>query len=500
MQTEMSQPLQASSTAVPMAEPDTSGPRAQGLGQRHRAAAARERAPALTVGLLAVAALPLLCSLAFVLFADAISVDVGLSFLVLGLALSGHGWLAVRGHANSAADASVFVFGLMFLLVAPMVQVLVLGTKLVNTTYARADLVIQTNLACALFVAAYLLGRAALSRPAPARHAASDRAPGAPLAPGLSVFALAALLALCAFITLVSLPFIGASAADQGLTPVLLAFRKFLFFVPTAVFLIVLAQMRNGQTERSFMHLLLMLALLALVLATQNPATEKRNGLGPVYLAALFLLFRPLLLRKGVQVAWLVGVLLLLFPLAAVLTVVPWSRLDEVKWSWDLLADHFLNTHYDAWANIYSAIEITGRNGYSLGRQLAGALLFYVPSQWWPGKPLATGIEIGHFLMTYYTMWFTNLSAPLVAEGFIDFGYIGVAAYALALAALVRAIEAWAAPARGAFAHAIAAYLAFFIVFLLRGSLIVAVAYGFGALAAFFVSQGVIRLLSRRRS
>jgi hypothetical protein len=449
--------------------------------------------PLLTVGNCIVAAMPLLATVAFALLLDTLTAEVALSFVVLGLAMSLHALQAIRGRANSAADASVFVFGLMFLLVAPIVQLSVLGYKLVNTTHAQPDLLVETNLACSLFIAVYLLARVTILPPPAATPYVRDLAP--PLR-GLSTFSLAAFVAMSFFIALVSIPFLGVRGADSSVTPVLLAFRKFVFFIPTALFLIALADMTSSTLRRSFLHVLLMVLLFGCVLVTQNPLSEKRNGLGPVYLAVIFLMFRGGFQRKGVQVAWLVGILLVAFPLVAIVTTIPWQYLDQLKWEWTYFSDHFLTTHYDAWANIYTTVEMVGRNGMSAGKQLAGALLFYVPSTWWSGKPLATGIEIGNFLINFYTMWFNNLSAPLIAEGFLDFGYLGVAAYAVALAALVRAIERWSAPGRSALVQAVAAYLAFFIVFLLRGSLMIAFAYGSGALTAFVVSRALIALFA----
>jgi hypothetical protein len=455
------------------------------------AAHAPRRGQRLTVGRSVVAAAPLLASIAFVAFAQGLAGDVALSFVVLGLAVSLHALFAISGRARTAADASVFSFVLMFLLVAPIVQVLVLGLRLVNTTHATPDLLIQTNLVCSLFVGVFLLGRLWLFRSSPPMP---GEAAHVPAPPAMGLFALAALAALCGFITLVSVPFMGASAADQSVAPVLLAFRKFLFFIPTAVFLTLLAEAKAGTRRNAFVHLLLLALLFGCVLVTQNTLTEKRNALGPVYLAALFLLFRGHLQRKGVQVAWLIFVLLLLFPAVALFNQVPLAYLDEVEISWRLWSNHFLETHYDAWANIYTTLEMGQRDGLAGGRQLLGALLFFVPSQWWGDKPLATGIEIGNFLMTWYQMWFTNLSAPLVAEGYLDFGVLGVVAYALGLAALVQRIEGWAAPGRAPLVQAVAVYLAFFLVFLMRGSLMIAVAYGGGALVAFLACRWLLAL------
>ena len=450
----------------------------------------RRLLPTLPLLVVVVSLLPLVASLAFGVFMERLTMDVALSFAVLGMALSVHCLHAVRGRSNSAADASVFAFGLMFLLVAPIVQLLVLGFKLVNTTHAVPDLIIQTNLACSLFIGSYLLARVTVLKSptvAPAVKAAA--------ALPTNLFSLSLLVALCVFITLLSIPFIGITSADQSFSPVVLAFRKFVFFIPTAMFLIALAEYKSSGSQRNFLYVVLLVMLFACVLATQNPGTEKRNAFGPVYLAALYLLFRPSLQRRGVQVAWLVGVLLILFPFASLFTHVRLVYLSEEAFQWTVLSDHFLSTHYDAWANIYTTVEMVGRNGLSGGKQLMGALLFYVPSTWWSGKPLATGIEIGNFLTSFYTMWFTNLSAPLVAEGFLDFGYLGVVAYGVALAAIVKAVERWAASGQSAAVQAVAVYLCFFLVFLLRGSLMIALAYGSGAIAAFLFSRMLMGFL-----
>lgn len=449
------------------------------------------RLPAAPSGTWLVGSLPLLASILFAALQPQIDLDVGLSFAVLGLMLSMQLVASVRGRSNTAADASVLVFGLLFLLMAPVVQISVLGFNLVNTTHGVPGLIVETNLACSLFIGAYLLARMTVARSPVALPVVAGALPARN-----SLFALFCLTGLCVFITLVSIPFAGATAADGSITPVLLAFRKFLFFVPTAMFLITLAEYKGSGTQRNFAHVLLLVVLFLCIVATQNPGTEKRNALGPVYLSVLFLMFRPWLQRKGVQVFWLVLVLLVLFPLSSLFTHVQLKYLSEDDFKLTVLSDHFLSTHYDAWANVYTSIEMVGRNGLSAGKQLLGALLFYVPSSWWPGKPLATGIEIGNFLENYYTMWFTNLSAPLMAEGFLDFGYIGVAGYGALLALAVGRIERWASPGRAAVLQAVAIYLGFFLVFLLRGSMMIAFAYGSGALTAFAFSWLMLGLFN----
>jgi hypothetical protein len=60
--------------------------------------------------------------------------------------------------------------------------------------------------------------------------------------------------------------------------------------------------------------------------------------------------------------------------------------------------------------------------GHFYGRQLAGSVLFFVPRSVWHGKPRDTGVMIGQWM----GMTNVNLSSPMWAELWIDFGSPGV--------------------------------------------------------------------------
>jgi hypothetical protein len=74
---------------------------------------------------------------------------------------------------------------------------------------------------------------------------------------------------------------------------------------------------------------------------------------------------------------------------------------------------------FDAFDQIVNAVTYVENEGHTGGRQLMGAALFFVPRAAWPAKPEDTGI----FLANYKGYWFTNLSAPMWAEFFIDGGW-----------------------------------------------------------------------------
>ncbi|MFD5427617.1 hypothetical protein [Streptomyces sp. NPDC127084] len=67
--------------------------------------------------------------------------------------------------------------------------------------------------------------------------------------------------------------------------------------------------------------------------------------------------------------------------------------------------------------------ERSGR-GHTYGRQLAGSVLFAVPRSIWADKPMDTGVMVGEWMGAVNT----NLSSPVWAELWIDFGPVGMSA------------------------------------------------------------------------
>ncbi|WP_018331182.1 hypothetical protein [Actinomycetospora chiangmaiensis] len=150
-------------------------------------------------------------------------------------------------------------------------------------------------------------------------------------------------------------------------------------------------------------------------------------------------------------------------------------------------------TDYGSVTDVGIALRVTDVNGFSAGEQLAGDLLFWFPRSVWPDKPDNTAVLIAHQI----GFRFTNLDSPLWAEGWVDFGWVGVIAFlgGAGLAArrlddsLVRA-RLWAGggtPLAAVLVPAVAGYE--FI--LLRGSLL-------QAMARVVVMVGVLWLVSTR--
>lgn len=130
---------------------------------------------------------------------------------------------------------------------------------------------------------------------------------------------------------------------------------------------------------------------------------------------------------------------------------------------------------YDAFAQINNTALYVEREGITYGRQALGVALFWVPRSAWPDKPVDTGILLAEF--RDYS--FTNLSAPLWAELYINGGWGLLVAGMVGLGwGARRADESIAVTLlRGRLPAPVWCILPFYLLLVLRGSLLQSMAY-----------------------
>jgi hypothetical protein len=465
----------------------------------------------------------LACEVVFDYFLMADGAEFVLSGIVVTIAVLLQLKFAVRQDAPTPADLVVWVFNWLFLDLAPKIQLMSVPHMLVNTSSVSAERVLMTNLLCALFIVTFTLVYARLIRqpnnkpqqakpantvalPHPARPpnaarpsnaAGQSNAAGPASLPALGV---ALTVGLCVLLVAAGGHTLYANTDEAlVLTPADLIVRKFLLFIPSATLLILLHDTNWSRHKPFFGRACVLILLILLVAVTENPLTEKRNGLGPIYLGMIFIAFEPTLKGMNRRLLLLLASMVLVFPAITVLTHNHSQIFTGVKIGavMDTVKDHYFSTHYDAWANIYTSVEMVKQDGIAWGRQLLGGIFFWVPSSLWHGKPLASGIAIANYLIRNYAMWFTNLSAPLVAEGYLDFGTAGVALYGAGLAVIVHLLNRIARRESAWFGFAFATYAALFLMFALRGSLMIAFAYGTGAMLAFLTASACLSIGKR---
>ena len=234
-------------------------------------------------------------------------------------------------------------------------------------------------------------------------------------------------------------------------------------------------QKMMGKAPALVMPLLVLVALVACV----NPISTPRYVFGTAALALLAAvgLYRTLKRFRVVTLAF-IGSLVFVFPVLDAfrnsLTKVTVDNSDTLK--------SLTSGDFDAFAQIVNTVEYVQRNGLTNGNQLAGVLFFWVPRSIWPDKAMDTG----SLLADMKGYWFKNLSAPLPAELFINGGWI---ALVLGMLLFGFAIRRWDISInrqiqRGFAPSILGCVMPFYLLILLRGSLLQAVAYMAVILAA----------------
>lgn len=227
--------------------------------------------------------------------------------------------------------------------------------------------------------------------------------------------------------------------------------------------------------------------MAVLVLAVDNPISMARYISGTAILSMVVALGATLRPRgyRWLAVGLLVG-FVFVFPLADLFRYNSTSGQEKPT----SFAETFQSPDFDAINQINNTLAYVRDNGVTKGKQVSGAVLFFVPRNVWPGKADDTGVLLADY--RGYTV--TNLSAPVWTELFIDGGWWWMAAGMGALGYALRRLDSQAIARMEVF-HApglLAGTLPFYLVIMLRGSLLQSMA-GFTVLSltALAVSRRV---------
>ena len=289
-------------------------------------------------------------------------------------------------------------------------------------------------------------------------------------------------------------------------TSLLLLKKKFLFFTPLGGIVLTLKylQMTDKINSNTFFVVLSLVIFIVLLFFFKNIFTEKRNTLGPIYIALIYLFFPKSLNSNAKFFLFMFLSMVIIFPLSSTLTHID-ASLEQIFVKPSLIYESFLrfgtisgafeSLHYDAFSNIMATAEYVKLYGLSWGYQLLGVCLFFVPRSLWTTKPLSTGELIGNHLFDTTPRNFTNLSNSVVSEGFINFGFIGIVVLAIVLAYFIIKFIIWHR-SEDCLKHFIAFYFAVHLMFLLRGDLTNGFSYFIGPLlSVVFLPKLLIRFI-----
>ncbi len=199
----------------------------------------------------------------------------------------------------------------------------------------------------------------------------------------------------------------------------------------TAISALIL--LMNYKINKSFGNFCIFSVSFVLLLLTNFPLAIARYMAGAFYIAVLFV-YKPIFKRKNTVVIGLLLLFLVIYPATSVLRAISdFSSFSYVGTS----LKSFLSGDFDNYSTLNLTISHVEKNGITFGRQLLGVLLFFVPRSLWPNKPIGSGAFVAE---SHY--WdFTNISSPIIAEGYINFGIFGIVLFAAIIGYIVARFD-----------------------------------------------------------
>lgn len=282
--------------------------------------------------------------------------------------------------------------------------------------------------------------------------------------------------------------------------------KKVLFTLPLAgaVLAVYYLKLKRRVSTNTMIVFIALMVLVLTTLLLKNPLTEKRNAIGPLYIAMIFIFYPKLINTNAKMFVFLFLSLIIAFPLISSLTHLD-ATFDDIISNPGLLADHYREEgifdtfkilHYDAFANIMATIDYVSVYGLSFGYQLSSGLLFFIPRSIWVSKPYSTGELIGGYLIDDYGFNYDNLSNPVVSEGYINLGILGVILMAIALGFVVVFFLKWL-KSNDPLKKIAAFYFSVHLIFLLRGDFTNGFSYYVGTFIGMYILPLIIGFFVR---
>lgn len=215
------------------------------------------------------------------------------------------------------------------------------------------------------------------------------------------------------------------------------------------------------------------------------PTGLARNMMASFYVGLLIILFNEKKRSRWISVILIFG-LILIFP------VINIFRNENSLISGDIensiisrIQSEYTSGDYDAHQMFISIQNATKYYGLSYGKQFLGALFFFIPRSIWTSKPYGTGRTAFELTSQH---WYTNVSAPLISEAWVNFGIVGIVIVGILLGYIVKKLDSkyWNTSDNTKFIRIIYPFSLTMFFFIQRGDLQSTWAYTFAQIVVFF--------------
>ncbi len=206
------------------------------------------------------------------------------------------------------------------------------------------------------------------------------------------------------------------STMEQSMSLVLShSLRAFIAF--NAVFSLI-----DYQKEKKG-DLYLFIAFFCLLLCC-FPSSMSRYNAAAIYIGMMVLFFPAM--KRGCKFTYIfVFSLMVLFPFMNAFRAKDFFKVDIIQAFRNVFNNmtySYTEGHYDAYSMMIQTIKGVEETGIYWGKQLLGSIFFFIPRSIWPEKPYGSG----HTIMQNLGRDFKNVSEPIPAEMYINFGFVGM--------------------------------------------------------------------------
>lgn len=260
----------------------------------------------------------------------------------------------------------------------------------------------------------------------------------------------------------------------------------FIRAIPAIVLAYLIKEKKLKKENNNFSIFIIFL----LNLIVNFPTGTARYWVASIYLG-LYVMLRPQKNNKFFFCILFISAFLVAFPLLNEFRNSTFNEVINNGIQLSNFIDFFLAGDFDAYSMICRSYEVVSVAGSTHGKQLLGAMLFFVPRSIWLDKPIGSGASIA----SYQGQRFTNVSCPIIGEGIINFGLIGVVIFAIMLAFIIKYLDTiyWnnqkeSIKKINAITILYPFYLGFFF-FIFRGDLMSSFAYLIGFSVSAFIAQ-----------
>lgn len=272
----------------------------------------------------------------------------------------------------------------------------------------------------------------------------------------------------------------GVSASENESPTKWLIITNFIRPMPMICFLYYLI---SENKKRGIAVLLFLVALIS-----SSPTGLSRYNAAAMYIPVVLLLF-PFTRKKNTFSIIFIAGLLLIFPFLN--NFRNFSEDTKIKFGLDF--QMFTTGDFDSYQNF---ALIVSNNIITYGKQLFGVLFFWIPRTLWPSKPIGSGA----FLADKLNLIFNNISANYFAEGYINFGFLGIFVFLIIITYFTAKFDKiyWSkiVNTKSNFFTIIYMICLGMLFFILRGDLLSSFAYTFGFIIS---SVFVYKLLNLKK-